>query len=141
MRIPLLAVVLALLAAAGLDQAFRRMPAFDPLGRVRWRLPGSHGAKRCAITFDDGPSPSTAAVLDILAAEENVNEAKAPPYHAGVAEQVAHLLRMRRSGDVEILGPAREHQVAHAAADQLRVVAGAGEAIENLEDVGVDIAP
>jgi peptidoglycan/xylan/chitin deacetylase (PgdA/CDA1 family) len=62
-------VILASVFAAGLDQAFRRVPAFDPLGRIRWRLPNGHGAKRCAITFDDGPSPSTAAVLDILAAE------------------------------------------------------------------------
>ena len=26
---------------SGLDQAFRRMPAFDPLGRIRWQLPAS----------------------------------------------------------------------------------------------------
>jgi peptidoglycan/xylan/chitin deacetylase (PgdA/CDA1 family) len=64
-RLPLLA---ALLAGAG-DQAFRRMPAFDPLGRIRWHLPAAGGAKRCALTFDDGPSPATAEVLDILATE------------------------------------------------------------------------
>ena len=58
----------ALLAVA-LDQAFRRVPAFDPLGRIRWHLPAADGAERCALTFDDGPSPATAAVLDILAAE------------------------------------------------------------------------
>lgn len=62
-------VVLAAIFAAGLDQAFRRVPAFDPLGRIRWHLPASNGPRRCAITFDDGPIPSTAAVLDILAAE------------------------------------------------------------------------
>jgi peptidoglycan/xylan/chitin deacetylase (PgdA/CDA1 family) len=62
-------VVLAILFAAGLDQAFRRIPFFDPRGRIRWRLPASNGPRRCALTFDDGPSPSTAAVLDILAAE------------------------------------------------------------------------
>ena len=63
---------LALLAAAvavACDQAFRRLPAFDPLGRIRWHLPAADGVKRCALTFDDGPSPATAAVLDILAAE------------------------------------------------------------------------
>jgi peptidoglycan/xylan/chitin deacetylase (PgdA/CDA1 family) len=58
--------------AAGLvgvfDQAYRRLPPFDPRGRVRWRLP-RRAAKRCAITFDDGPSASTEAVLDILAKE------------------------------------------------------------------------
>lgn len=51
--------------------AFRFIPAFDPLGRVRWRLPaGRRDQKRCAITFDDGPSAETATVLDILAAEQ-----------------------------------------------------------------------
>ena len=62
-------VLLAVLLAGGLDQAFRRVPAFDPLGRIRWHLPASNGARRCAITFDDGPSPATVAVLDILATE------------------------------------------------------------------------
>ena len=62
------AILVALLAAA-LDQAFRRVPAFDPLGRIRWRLPASNSVRRCAITFDDGPSPGTEALLDILAAE------------------------------------------------------------------------
>jgi peptidoglycan/xylan/chitin deacetylase (PgdA/CDA1 family) len=62
-------VVLATVIAAGLDQAFRRVPAFDPLGRIRWHVPSSSGAPVCAVTFDDGPSPATAAVLDILAAE------------------------------------------------------------------------
>jgi peptidoglycan/xylan/chitin deacetylase (PgdA/CDA1 family) len=62
-------VSLACLAAIGLDQAFRRVPAFDPLGRIRWHLPASIGARRCALTFDDGPSLATAEVLDILAAE------------------------------------------------------------------------
>ena len=62
-------IVLAVLLAVGLDQAFRRIPWFDPRGRIRWRLPASSGRPRCAITFDDGPSPSTSAVLDVLAAE------------------------------------------------------------------------
>ena len=62
-------VLLAVAVAVGLDQAFRRVPAFDPLGRIRWRLPGARDTKHCAITFDDGPSPWTGAVLDILAAE------------------------------------------------------------------------
>jgi len=61
--------LLAALIAVGFDQAFRRLPAFDPFGRIRWRLPSSRGVRRCALTFDDGPSPATAAVLDILAAE------------------------------------------------------------------------
>jgi peptidoglycan/xylan/chitin deacetylase (PgdA/CDA1 family) len=62
-------LTVGLLAAAAFDQAFRRAPAFDPLGRIRWRLAAADGSKQCAITFDDGPSGATAAVLDILAAE------------------------------------------------------------------------
>jgi peptidoglycan/xylan/chitin deacetylase (PgdA/CDA1 family) len=61
--------LLTVLFAIGLDQAFRRVPAFDPFGRIRWHLAPSAGARRCALTFDDGPSPATAAVLDILATE------------------------------------------------------------------------
>jgi peptidoglycan/xylan/chitin deacetylase (PgdA/CDA1 family) len=63
------AAALAALIAIGLHQAFRWLPAFDPLGRIRWRLPSASGARRCALTFDDGPSEATAEVLDILAAE------------------------------------------------------------------------
>jgi len=66
---PLIAKASVLVAAIllGSVAAFRRIPAFDPAGRVRWRLrPGSAG--RCAITFDDGPSAATPRVLDALAA-------------------------------------------------------------------------
>ena len=37
----------------------------------------------------------------------------------GVAEQIAHLLRMRRGGDVEVLGPLSDHQIAHPASDEI----------------------
>lgn len=59
---------LAILAAAALlggIVAFREIPAFDPLGRVRWRLP-RRPERACAITFDDGPSADTARVVEIL---------------------------------------------------------------------------
>jgi peptidoglycan/xylan/chitin deacetylase (PgdA/CDA1 family) len=62
--------VLAPAAVAGFWLAFRFLPGFDPLFRIRCRLPGGlRGERRCAITFDDGPSHATEAVLDILAAE------------------------------------------------------------------------
>ena len=65
-RVALLVIVFGLLV----DQAFRRLPAFDPFGRIRWRLPsGARERRWCAVTFDDGPTAATAAVLDILAAE------------------------------------------------------------------------
>lgn len=59
-------------AAAATCLAFRFLPAFDPLGRVRWRLPRAEdGVPRCALTFDDGPSASTETVREILR-EHNV---------------------------------------------------------------------
>jgi peptidoglycan/xylan/chitin deacetylase (PgdA/CDA1 family) len=59
------AALLAVLAAMGGLAAFRAIPAFDPLGRVHWRLP-RRPRRACAITFDDGPSPGTARVAEIL---------------------------------------------------------------------------
>jgi peptidoglycan/xylan/chitin deacetylase (PgdA/CDA1 family) len=73
------ALVLELPALAGLERtailvtaaligglvAFREIPAFDPLGRVRWRLP-RRSERACAITFDDGPSADTPRVVEIL---------------------------------------------------------------------------
>ncbi len=57
-------------AAVALPIAFRFVPAFDPRARIRWRLPEPARSRHCiAVTFDDGPSPSTGAALDILAAE------------------------------------------------------------------------
>jgi len=49
----------------GVAVAFREIPAFDPRGRIHWRLPRSPN-RRCAVTFDDGPSQDTDRVLDIL---------------------------------------------------------------------------
>ena len=59
---------MALLAAAavvGGIVAWREIPAFDPFGRVRWRLP-RRPERCCAITFDDGPSAGTSRLLEIL---------------------------------------------------------------------------
>ena len=58
----------AILAAAAVllaFVAFRELPAFDPLGRVRWRLAGQSN-RTCAITFDDGPGPDTPRLLEVL---------------------------------------------------------------------------
>jgi len=57
--------ILATAAAMGGILAFREIPAFDPLGRVHWRLPRRRG-RACAITFDDGPSAGTGRVVEIL---------------------------------------------------------------------------
>jgi peptidoglycan/xylan/chitin deacetylase (PgdA/CDA1 family) len=65
--IPTVARIAALVAGAVLGGlfAFREIPAFDPLGRVHWRLP-RRAERVCAVTFDDGPSAGTARVLEIL---------------------------------------------------------------------------
>lgn len=60
------AMILAVALVVGGVAAFRLIPAFDPLGRIRWRLP-SRGERVCAISFDDGPSAETPRVLEILA--------------------------------------------------------------------------
>jgi peptidoglycan-N-acetylglucosamine deacetylase len=59
------AAVLLVGVGAGIAIAFRLIPAFDPLGRVRWRIPG-RGTRVCALTFDDGPSGETRKLLAIL---------------------------------------------------------------------------
>jgi peptidoglycan/xylan/chitin deacetylase (PgdA/CDA1 family) len=66
--LPALAKAILLMAGAigGGVAAFRELPAFDPLGRVRWRLP-RRPERACAITFDDGPSAHTPRVVEILA--------------------------------------------------------------------------
>jgi peptidoglycan/xylan/chitin deacetylase (PgdA/CDA1 family) len=58
--------ILVTAAAMGGVVAFREIPAFDPFGRVHWRLP-RRPERACAITFDDGPSASTRRVVEILA--------------------------------------------------------------------------
>jgi len=69
-QLPAKTAALLLAAAGGFWLAFRFIPGFDPLCRVRWRLPrGLRGERRCAVTFDDGPSQATEKVLEILAAE------------------------------------------------------------------------
>jgi peptidoglycan/xylan/chitin deacetylase (PgdA/CDA1 family) len=63
------AAILAMAALVGGAVAFREIPAFDPFGRVHWRLP-RRPERACAITFDDGPSAHTPRVLEVLARHE-----------------------------------------------------------------------
>jgi peptidoglycan/xylan/chitin deacetylase (PgdA/CDA1 family) len=62
---PAKAALLAVAAVLAARAAFGVVPAFDPLGRVHWRLPRRPG-RACAITFDDGPSAHTGRVAEIL---------------------------------------------------------------------------
>ena len=59
------AAILVTAALIGGRVAFKEIPAFDPLGRVHWRLP-RRAERACAITFDDGPSAGTMRVVEIL---------------------------------------------------------------------------
>jgi peptidoglycan/xylan/chitin deacetylase (PgdA/CDA1 family) len=59
------AALLVAAAVIGGMVAFKQIPAFDPLGRVHWRLP-RRAERVCAITFDDGPSASTMRAVEIL---------------------------------------------------------------------------
>jgi peptidoglycan-N-acetylglucosamine deacetylase len=59
------AALLVAAAFAGGMVAWREIPAFDPLGRIHWRLP-RRPERVCAITFDDGPSANTRRVVEIL---------------------------------------------------------------------------
>lgn len=61
------AAALAIAATAGLAGIAAFMPRNPALGRSVWRGPGDR--PRAALTFDDGPGPSTPEVLDTLARE------------------------------------------------------------------------
>ncbi len=56
-----------LVAAAGVAGVAAFMPRNPALGRALWRGPADR--PRAALTFDDGPGPSTPDVLDALARE------------------------------------------------------------------------
>jgi peptidoglycan/xylan/chitin deacetylase (PgdA/CDA1 family) len=124
---PLWTRVLLLSLGAGVTAAiaYRLLPAFDPRGRVRWRLPsGADGAPRCAITFDDGPTTATSQVLDILASE-------------GVTATFFVLGRnVERHPDLVYRAQAEGHAIGVHGMDH-RKLAGAGETAIVTEVAGV----
>lgn len=61
------AAAVAIAAAAGLAGVAAFRPRNPVFGRSLWRGPSDR--PRAALTFDDGPGPSTAEVLDVLARE------------------------------------------------------------------------
>ncbi len=66
-RVAVHLIAIAALVFGTVAVASRLVPGFDPFGRIRWRVVSRRdGMRRCALTFDDGPSPDTAAVLDVL---------------------------------------------------------------------------
>ena len=76
--------------------------------------------------------------LDGLVAELHVREPEPPADDPAVPEQLLDLIRMRRGADVEVLGPAAEQQIAHAAADEIRGVVRLVQPREHLERIGID---
>ncbi len=79
--------------------------------------------------------PAEGRDLHDVAAEAHVRQAEAPAHDEAVAEQALDLLRVGVRPDVEVLGLARQQEVAHAAADEVGGVAAGLQAVEDLEGV------
>ena len=76
---------------------------------------------------------------DVVVGEDHVDEPEAPPDDATVREDPPHLPRARRRDDVEVLRVSAEEEVAHAAADEVGLVAESPEAADDLQGLGVDL--
>ena len=129
-------LIAAVIIVAGGLFAFRMIPAFDPMGRVRWHLTSS-GKKTCAITFDDGPSADTAAVLDVLA------QAQVRATFFVLAENARRhpeiLRRLASEGHTVAIHGDRHHKLHRATVGQ--VEAEVTRAISGLRALGVEPAP
>jgi hypothetical protein len=73
--------------------------------------------------------------FDDLILKDDVHEPEAAANDAAVAEEPAHVARMRVGDDVEVFRRAPHQQIAHAAAAQVRAVAAAMQAVQDFEDV------
>lgn len=69
-----------------------------------------------------------------------MRQAEAPADDPRVAEEPADLVGPGVGGDVEVLRPAPEHEVAHAAPDEQGAKARLVQAVEDLERVAIDEA-
>ena len=67
-----------------------------------------------------------------------MHQAETPADDARVVAQLADFLGARVGDDVEVLGLAPEHEIAHAAADEEAGVAGIAQAMQDLEGVFTD---
>ena len=77
--------------------------------------------------------------LDRLGAEAHMRKPEAAADDPAVPEQLFHLVGMRAGADIEVLRPAAEEQVAHAAADQVRGVVTLVKAIQNFQRIRIDL--
>jgi peptidoglycan/xylan/chitin deacetylase (PgdA/CDA1 family) len=122
--------------AVALFAAFRSIPGFDPLGRVRWRLPASR-SKTCALTFDDGPSEDTNRVLDVLAA----HRVRATFFVlSGNARRHPRVLRRIVDEGHTLAVHGTTHRKLHRA-DERAIEGELGGAITELERLGARPAP
>jgi peptidoglycan/xylan/chitin deacetylase (PgdA/CDA1 family) len=123
---------LAIAALIGGVVAFKEIPAFDPLGRVHWRLP-RRAERVCAITFDDGPSANTRRVVEILAQKQ----VKATFFVlAANARRHPEVLRMVAEQGHTVAIHGVTHQKIHRASEA-SVERELTAAIQELTDLGV----
>ena len=78
--------------------------------------------------------------LDDLLAEHHVHQLEAAADDAGAAEQRADLLGRGVGGHVEVLGFQPDDQVAHGAADDIRVIAVLAQHLADLDGMARDVA-
>jgi hypothetical protein len=89
--------------------------------------------------FHDGRVRAERRHLEDLAAlEVHVGEPEPAPNQPAVPEQALHLVRRRAGGDVEVFRRAPDQRVAHAAADQVALVAVLLEPQQHAHGVGVE---
>lgn len=125
----------ALVAAALLAPRF--VAGFDLRGRVRWSLRRAAGRRRCALTFDDGPSPGTSVVLDLL------RRARVPATFfvlAGNAERHPELLR-RAAREGHAIGVHGSSHRTLGFAGEAEATAEIRAAVTRLAALGIDVAP
>ena len=67
-----------------------------------------------------------------------MHQAEAPADDARVVEQLADFLGPGVGDDVEVLGLAPEHEIAHAATDEEAGIAGIPQTVQDLEGVFTD---
>ncbi|MOA05523.1 hypothetical protein D3C78_1251250 [compost metagenome] len=79
--------------------------------------------------------------FDDLAAELHMGQLEAAADHPGVAELGADLLRGGAGGHVVVLGLHAEQHVAHAAADQVGLVAGMLQALDHIDRIAAELPP
>ena len=79
--------------------------------------------------------------LDDVAAEADMGQTESPADQPGIAEQLAHLLRMGIGRDVEILGLEPQEEIADAAADQKCLETGLLQPVQDFQGILGNLGP